>query len=83
MSALICSLYSKSSASTIGQTEGATQLFPDHGGRSHRTPCPQPKSVWPIPFLGRGLHPVKIVSHARYFLFMSNSKIVNFYPVKQ
>ena len=33
------------------------KFFPDHCGRSHRTPCPRTKSVWPKPFLGRRLHP--------------------------
>ena len=28
------------------------------------TPCPRPKSVWPIPVLGRGLHPGVVVCKA-------------------
>ena len=47
----------------IGQTVGATQNFfqiLDLGRTGH--PCPRPKSVWPIPVLGRGPHPGKTFS---------------------
>ena len=41
----------------LARRKARPKFFPDHCGRSHRTPCPRPKSVWPIPVLGRGLHP--------------------------
>ena len=46
---------------SIGQTEGATQIFFQTivDGRTG-PPCPRPKSVWPIPVLGRGLHPGEV-----------------------
>ena len=42
----------------IAQTEDATQFFFQTivDGRTG-PPCPRPKSVWPIPVLGRRLHP--------------------------
>ena len=40
----------------LGRRKARPKFFPDHCGRSHRTP-PRPKSVWPIPVLGRELHP--------------------------
>ena len=40
----------------LARRKARPKFFPDHWGRSHRTPCPWPKSVWPIPGLGRGLH---------------------------
>ena len=41
----------------LARRKARPKFFPDHCGRSHRTPCPRPKSVWTIPVLGRGLHP--------------------------
>ena len=41
----------------LARRKARPKFFPDHCGRSHRTPLSAAKSVWPIPVLGRGLHP--------------------------
>ena len=41
-----------------GQTEGSTQLFSRPlGWVAPDPPCPRPRLVWPMPVLGRRLHP--------------------------
>ena len=41
----------------LARRKARPNFFQTIGGSRTGPPCPRPKSVWPIPVLGRGLHP--------------------------